>query len=146
MAEKREICEEYAKIGAALIHYVEELEPLREATIIYLRSNTAKKSKGSLVYGQCEKVQDRNKWAIPADFTITVFEPNVEKLTEEQVVVLLYHELLHANYDAKSQTASINPHDFTEFNRIIDRFGARWYKEAPHDIEFLREIMEVAEV
>lgn len=146
MAEKREISEEYAAIGMKLIEHVEELAPLKDATIIYLRSNTAKKSKGSLVYGQCEKVQDRNKWAIPADFTITVFEPNVEKLTEEQIVVLLYHELLHANYDAESQTASIKPHDFTEFNTIIDRFGARWYKEEPKDMEFLQTIIEEADL
>ena len=84
--------------------------------------------KNSIIFGVCERVQDKNKWAIPADFTITVFEPNVVDFTEDQIKILLFHELLHVGIEFKDgfETYSCKPHDLEDFKYIIDRFGTNW--------------------
>ena len=53
--------------------------------IAYLESNKAKSNKGRIILGECEKVADKFKWAIPYDFTITLYQPNILTLTDEQV-------------------------------------------------------------
>ena len=126
----RKINEEYANIGADLIATEDALEYLRGAdvTILYLESEHEKKENGKLVHGQCEKIPDKYKWAIPCDFTITVFTPNVERFTEEQIRILLFHELLHIKLDVDGNETkySVKPHDVEDFRYIIDRFGMDW--------------------
>lgn len=131
--DNRIIREEYAEMAAKII----EEEPLltdianSHATIIYLGSDNPKTAKGKAVCGECEKVQDKNKWAIPADFTITVFEPNVAGFTEDQMRVLLFHELLHIGIEFTEdgqEKYSIRPHDYEDFKIIIDRYGTDWSK------------------
>lgn len=102
-----------------------------QATIIFLSSEHKKVSSGKKILGQCEKVADKYKWGIPCDFTITVFEPNVIGFTEEQLRILIFHELLHVGieYNADgTETYSIKPHDLEDFKLIIDRFGTDWSK------------------
>ena len=84
--ESRIIREEYAEMAKKIIDEELLLTDIAnsQATIVYLGSDYAKTSKGKTVFGECEKVADKNKWAIPADFTITVFEPNCVGFTEEQ--------------------------------------------------------------
>ena len=131
--ENRWINEEYTDIGMDLIKTEESLEDIRNSdiTIIFLSSDATKKEKGNLVQGQCEKVADKYKWGIPCDFTITVFEPNVEGMSEEQLRMLIFHELLHVGieYNADgTETYSVRPHDLEDFKLIIDRFGTDWSK------------------
>ena len=118
--DNRVIREEYAQLAAKII----EEEPLltdianSHATIIYLGSDNPKTAKGKTVCGEAEKVQDKNKWAIPADFTITVFEPNTAGFTEEQMRILLFHELLHIGIEFTEdgqEKYSIRPHDYEDF-------------------------------
>lgn len=124
--DSRHISEQYTELAKQVIEENPELEYLRTApvTIIFLASTHKKKGKGKSVYGQCEKVQEKNKWGIPADFTITIFEPNVAGMTEEQLKILLFHELLHVGRDYES----ITPHDLEDFKIIVDRYGVDWAK------------------
>lgn len=71
MADHRCISERYAKIGAELVGTEDALAHIRgsEATIVYLSSQAEKASRGRPVLGQCERVPDRWKWAVPADFS-----------------------------------------------------------------------------
>lgn len=129
--DNRHINNDYAEIADDLIRHEPSLLHLLEsrAKIIYLSSDYAKTSKGKLVFGQCEKVADKYKWGIPADFTITVFEPNVEKFTEDQIRILLHHELLHVGIDKKadgSESYSIVDHDIEDFKLILDTYGTGW--------------------
>ena len=129
--DNRHINNDYAEIADELIRDEYSLRPLLEsrAKIIYLSSDYAKTSKGKLVFGQCEKVADKYKWGIPADFTITVFEPNVQKFTEDQIRILLHHELLHVGIDKKadgSESYSIVDHDIEDFKLILDKYGTDW--------------------
>lgn len=135
MADTRQINEEYTKIGAELIETEEALANLRGMpyTIIYLSSSHKKKSKGNLIFGQCEKVSEKNKWAIPCDFTITVFEPNCVGMSNEQIRTLIFHELLHVGAD--KDEPYIRPHDLEDFRYIIRKFGVDWSKTAAGDEE-----------
>lgn len=131
MEESRHINEEYSKIGMELINSEELLSDIRqsEATIIYLSSDKEKKSKNKLVLGECEKINSKYKWAIPCDFTITIYEPNVMALNDEQMRILIFHELLHVGIEFLndgSEKYSVKPHDIEEFRSIIDRFGIDW--------------------
>lgn len=131
MEESRHINEEYSKIGMELIKSEQLLNDIRqsEATIIYLSSDKEKKSKGKTVFAECEKINSKYKWAIPCDFTITVYEPNVITLNDEQMRILIFHELLHVGIEYMndgSEKYSVKPHDVEEFRAIIDRFGIDW--------------------
>lgn len=128
MSDTRQINEEYAMIGEELIATEQALANLRGMpyTIIYLSSNHKKKSKGNLILGQCEKVSEKNKWAIPCDFTITIFEPNCVGLDPDQIRTVIFHELLHVGADLEEPY--VRPHDLEDFKLIIDRFGVDWCK------------------
>ena len=129
--EQRELSPEYAAIAQEVIASEPSLVDIRnsQATISFLTSTNKKTNKGKRVCGECEKVPDKYKWSIPADFTITIFEPNVEDFTEEQKRILVFHELLHVKIDFNndgSETYSIRPHNYEDFKEIIDRYGTDW--------------------
>ena len=126
MSDNRHISQEYTEVGERLIAELEELADIREAeiTIVYLASTQAKKQKGKLVFGQCEKIADKYKWGIPADFTITVFEPNIEGFTPEQVEALIFHELLHVGVE--DDRLFIRPHDIEDFSAVLKKYGVDW--------------------
>lgn len=131
--DNRTINKHYAEIGNDLIQTEDALVDIAnsQATIIYLSSEHKKVASGKKVLGQCEKVADKYKWGIPCDFTITVFEPNVEGMSEEHLRMLIFHELLHVGieYNADgTETYSVKPHDLEDFKLIIDRFGTDWSK------------------
>ena len=127
----RSINERYAEIARDLIETEDALVDISnsQATIMYLSSEHRKMGDGKVIFAQCEKVADKYKWGIQCDFTITVFEPNVEGFTEDQLRILLFHELLHVgirfNEDG-TETYSIQPHDLEDFKLIIDRYGTEW--------------------
>ena len=129
--DKREISERYANIGMDLIQTEDALVDIlnSHATIIFLSSEHKKTASGKIIHAECEKVSEKYKWGIPCDFTITVFEPNVENMTDEQIRILLFHELLHVGITFNSdgtESYSVNPHDLEDFKLIIDRFGTEW--------------------
>lgn len=129
----RQINDKYAKIGRELIETEEALVDIAnsQATIIYLSSEHEKKASGKAILGQCEKVADKYKWGIPCDFTITVFEPNIVGMSDEQIKMLIFHELLHVGIEFGadgSESYSVKPHDLEDFKLIIDRYGTDWSK------------------
>lgn len=128
--DNRTISQAYAEIGNDLILTRPELDYLRESqvNIVYLSSEHEKKENGKLIFGQCEKIPDKYRWAVPCDITITIFEPNVERFSEDQLRILLFHELLHIKIetDGNEEKYSINPHDVEDFRTIIDQYGIDW--------------------
>ena len=126
----RTINERYTEIAAELIQEEPVLAEIRDSNvqIVYLSSEHEKKSGRKLVAGQCEKVPEKYRWAVPCDFTITVFEPNVERFTEEQIRILLLHELMHVQItkDGNEEVYSVRPHDVEDFREIIERYGMDW--------------------
>lgn len=131
MAETRTLNDRYAELGQALVEGELLLAPIREshATIAYLGSDYAKRSKGRTVFGECERVADKNKWAIPADFLIVVYEPNCAGMDDTHLSRLLFHELLHVGIDVDEdgcERYSVRTHDLEDFRECVDRWGVDW--------------------
>ena len=126
MGETRYINDEYQHIAQEVIEEFDELSYLRGGDIqIILLSSDAEKKKGShLVFGVCEKIPDKYKWSIPCDFTITIFDTNIAEFSDEQLRILIFHELLHVGVDG--DRLFVREHDLEDFKEIIDRFGTHW--------------------
>lgn len=129
------INEEYTKKGYDLLNTHKELEAISTygVQIAFLSSNKAKKSNGKVVFADCTKVSDRYKWTCPFDYMITVYEPNVAeyKFTEEQMDILLWHEMLHIGIDESSKNGPklyVKPHDIEDFRMIIEAAGLDWHR------------------
>lgn len=124
--DSRRINEEYNEIMRELIDERPELEDLKggDVSIICLSSGHEKKTGDKKVFGQAEKISEKYKWGIPCDFTITVFEPNIEGFSRDQIKILIFHELLHIGVDA--ERLFIKPHDLEDFKVIINEFGTNW--------------------
>lgn len=150
--DKREQSEKYADIGQDLIATEEILSDIAisNATIVYLTSEHEKRASGKVVCAECEKIPDKYKWCIPCDYTITVFEPNVEDFTEEQLRILILHELMHIKikfHDDGTEEYEIRPHDVEEFRDIIDRFGLDWDRcEGKSDMDMLVDALPAFEI
>ena len=126
MGETRYINDEYQQIAQEVIEEFDELSYLRCGDIqIILLSSDAEKKKGShLVFGVCEKIPDKYKWSIPCDFTVTIFDTNIAEFSDEQLRILIFHELLHVGVDG--DRLYVREHDLEDFKEIIDRFGTHW--------------------
>ena len=134
--EHRAINKNYERIAQKLIENEAELEYIKnsKARITYLESDSSKKNgPDKLVLGECEKVASKNQWAISSDFTITVYTNNVLGMSEEQIKILLFHELLHVGIDWGTdggEIYSVKKHDLEDFKIIIDKYGTDWAKVA----------------
>lgn len=128
--ENREPSAEYAQIGAQLIASDPLLEKVRgsRVRIAYLSSDREKTSKRRAVLADCEKVPERYAWTCPYDFVVTVYEPNAERLTDEQLRILLLHELMHVGIeeDGNDERYYSVPHDVEDFRALLERYGIDW--------------------
>lgn len=126
MAENREVNEHYRELAEQLIESESELHFIKSMRIkiVYLESDEEKKANGKLILGQCEKIANKNKWAIPYDFSITVYTPNIEGFDDERLKILLHHELLHIGFP--NGILGCVPHDVDEFKVIIQKYGLDW--------------------
>lgn len=128
--DKRTLKPEFEAMAAELIQSKEPLRNIRQSNvkIAFLESEHELKKAGKLVLGQCEKIAEKYKWAIPYDFTVTLFAPNIERLTDGQIRIVLYHELLHVGveFDGNEEIYSIVPHDIEDFREIIGTYGLDW--------------------
>lgn len=133
--EIRTISEEYEKIGMELIENHPALENLKSfiqeerIKLIFLESTKAKKSTLGKVHADCEKIADSKRWAIDADFVITVYKPNVETFSEAQLKILLLHELMHIGIEFTEKgklKKYLVPHSVQDFRYILEKYGFDW--------------------
>lgn len=119
------------ELGELLIQKHPYLKDLRdnEVRIVYLASDQAKTKGTNMVYGSCEKIQPKNKWAIDADFAVVFYTPNMDYMNETQLEILMLHELMHigVNVDkAGKKSWYIISHDLEDFREIIEQYGPDW--------------------
>ena len=134
--EHRTLNDNYRQIAEELIENEPELAYIKDSRvrIAYLESDQAKKADADkLVLGECEKVQAKHKWAISYDFTITLYKNNLVGLTEDQIRIVMFHELLHVGIEQGpdgDESYSVRKHDLEDFKLIIDKFGTEWANKA----------------
>ena len=133
--EVRTISDKYEEIGMELIEKHPILDEVKRflaaerIKLIFLESTKEKKSVRGAVYADCEKIADSKRWAIDADFVITVYKPNVEIFTEAQIKVLLLHELMHIGLEVSEKgelKKYIIPHSVQDFRYILEKYGLNW--------------------
>ena len=146
--EVRTVSEKYQKIALEIIDKHPLLENLRVflkagiIKLIFLESTRQKKSAAGIVHADCEKIADSKRWAIDADFVITVYTPNVECMTDEQLKILMLHELMHIGIDLTEKgeiKKYIVPHSVQDFEYILEKYGLSWskpYQQLEFDFEF----------
>lgn len=137
--EHRAINKNYEAIAEQLIQQEPELKYIKDSRvkITYLESDQCKKNGNDrYVLGECEKVAAKNRWAITSDFTITLFKNNLIGLSEDQIKIVLFHELLHVCIELGAdgeEIYSVEKHDLEDFKIIVDRFGTDWAKPGRHE-------------
>lgn len=122
--------ERYRELAAQVIDEHSELAFLKRCRIGFLSSDKEKhKAGGTLVLGDCRKVSETYSCFVPYDMLITIYEPNCTELTDDQLKILLHHELLHIDF-AESKDGELvwktRPHDVEDFRRIIGEHGIDW--------------------
>ena len=128
--EDRRLSDGYRMLAEDVIAADDRLLSVRESSVSvgYLVSDKERMSRGREVYGECEKVPDKYRWAVPYDFTITVYEPNACRFTDDQKRILMLHELLHIGVerDGNEERYYIRPHDVEDFEAILEEYGMGW--------------------
>lgn len=124
--EEFEVAESYNKLCEDIIDHTPDLEFIRseELHVCVLLSNKAKKSQGRTVFAECIRMNDLQFFLSRYHFIIVVYEPNTMFMDDEQIRILLTHELMHIGI--KNGKTCIIPHDVEEFRAIIDEFGIDW--------------------
>ena len=120
----------YAELAARVISNERSLHwlALADIRIGFLRSFREKRSHGKDVLGECVKVNELYEPFCPYDFLIVIYAENIVQLNDEQMYVLMFHELLHIGMDEKDGELKyrVLPHDIEEFDEIISRYGLHW--------------------
>lgn len=123
-------CRKYRDIAKRLIRTLPEFEELRQAgpRVAYLSSWKEKVKNRKVVFAECCKVEEKYSWCCPYDFFIVVYEPNIEDFNEEQLEILIRHELHHVGieYTDSGIDYFVKPHDVEEFWEIIADCGLAW--------------------
>lgn len=118
--------EEYKAAGAEVIQLKRpDLLDLGIAVGFVASNKKKKKGKTKIVYGECKKTPELYTMFCPYDFLVIVYEPNCISFTDDQMKILLWHELLHIEIDEKGEPY-VRPHDVEEFDEIIAEHGLRW--------------------
>lgn len=122
-----EVDEKLKALAATVMEKRKDLKKLAvpECRIAYLRSDKKKTSHGRMVFADTEKLTDKVKALTPFDFIITFYDPACAALNDEQMEVLMIHELKHVGYEP-GKPFFIIPHDVEDFRDVINDFGLDW--------------------
>jgi predicted metallopeptidase len=127
-----------AEIASDLIEKVDDHKPLAGVPIFYVWRDTASKSKGRLVLAKARKVSGLNAFlsnitaglpdvdANDSMFVVEVAADTWGRLTHDQQVALVDHELCHLQVDEDGDgrpVLSLRGHDLEEFAAIVERHG-----------------------
>lgn len=125
---------EYRRLAEKVIKKHEDLHWIKESNIKigYVESDKDKMSNGKIIYADCNKVQSLYKAYTDYDFIIRMYGPNVIMLNEEQIEILMYHELMHVGMDDNGNMRIV-PHDVEDFRCILDEYGLDWNRPEGSD-------------
>ncbi|MDQ7095958.1 putative metallopeptidase [Desulfosporosinus sp. PR] len=137
-----ETADDLKELGEKVIQAMPELNIIKDygVRIGYVRSYEAKRDKGRQINADCKKVNGTYTAYLPFDFIVTFYEPNVYYMTENQIKILMLHELRHIGIGERG--LRLEPHDVEDFQNILSRFGIDW-NEFDHEVP---DILAEAEV
>lgn len=120
-----ETSNELRLLANRIIKHFPELYFIKEYDIKigYVKSYEKKQGE-KITYADCRKVTDIYKAYLPYDFLITFYERNTGFLNENQLKLVMYHELRHVGIGEKG--LKIVPHDIEDFSDILTKYGLDW--------------------
>ena len=135
--KESETSEDLRKLGDKIIKKFPEFSFIKEMGIKigYVISQERKQGE-KVTYADCRKVTPVYKAWLPYDFIITFYERNTGFLNDNQLKVLMLHELKHIGVGVKE--LKITPHDIEDFKGVINEYGIEWDsigKELPDILE-----------
>ena len=95
-----------------------------EIQIGYVRSYQRKIKYGQIIYADTEKTKNKYLAYLPFDFVITFYEPNTALFNDDQIRILMWHELRHIGIGEKG--FKVMPHEVEDFYSIIEKHGVNW--------------------
>lgn len=117
--------QELRRLGDKIIKSFSEFAFIKEWNIkIGYVISLEKKQGEKTTYADCRKVSEVYRAYLPYDFIITFYERNTGFLNENQLKVLMYHELKHIGMGDRG--LKIVPHDKEDFKDILERYGLDW--------------------
>ena len=122
-----ETSNELRYLAIKILNRYSEFDFIKEwdVKIGYVISQERKRGE-KITYADCRKVPDVYKAYLPYDFIITFYENNTGFFNENQLKILMYHELRHIGMGEKG--LKIVPHDIEDFSDILERYGLDWNK------------------
>ena len=125
------------ELGNKVIDKFERLHFIRdyEIKIGYVRSYEKKRTVNGITFGSCMKVNDIFKAYLPFDFIVTFYDPNIDTMNDNQLKILMLHELSHIGIGERG--FKINPHDIQDFYRILRDYGLDWNEFDENVIDIL---------
>lgn len=114
------------RLAQKIIKKLPELShiPDFDIKIGYVRSYERRTSGGRPTYADCRKINKVYAAYLPFDFIVTFYELNIGHLSENQLKILMWHELKHIGVGKRGFV--IEPHDIEDFFTIIDSYSTRW--------------------
>ena len=123
----------------------EHEEDLQEASVAFMFRQPAPASNGKVTLGQAEKVNaEWQALGIDHDFIIWLSLDHYQSMDEHQRRALIHHELMHCDFD-QDEKASIRPHDFEEFDKIIRLYGF-WQPNGNSTVEAVQAALPMMEL
>lgn len=111
-----------------VMKHVNQSHPhLKEFKIAVLMTKKVLKSKGQVVGGRAYKLSEADRIISGYDLKVVFSEPVWDKVFETSgekgIDALVEHELCHFLTDRFDGSTKIKPHDFEEFNYIVEKYG-----------------------
>ena len=137
---KFEIAPDLAALGQAVLNHFSEFDFVRNAgvRIGYIKSYTNKNSNGKSILAECRIIKGVYTAYLPYDFIITFFWPSIHAMTDNQIKLIMLHELKHIGLNHKGYY--LVPHDIEDFSDILSKYGLAWNKPNNSTIPDILEI------
>ena len=123
---KFEIAPDLKELGDKVLEAMPEFSFIfnHGVKIGYLKSYENKKASGKTVFAECRIIKGVYTAYLPFDFIITFYQFAISSLTENQLKILMLHELKHIGLNKAGYT--LIPHDIEDFSDILSKYGLNW--------------------
>ena len=127
MRNEYEEKEELYELAAEVLKEKQDLFMIAQsgARIGFLTSTEYKKKNGRITLADTRVVKGVWTHFVPYDFIITFYIRHTDLLSNEQLKILMWHELKHCGVQPNGTFYAI-PHDIEDFGVILDKHGLNW--------------------
>lgn len=123
---KYEIAPDLEELGQKVLDHFPEFAHIKNngVRIGYLKSYDRKQSNGKSTLAECRIIKGVYTAYLPFDFIITFFLPSVHGMSDNQIKLIMLHELKHIGLNHKGYY--LVPHDIEDFRDILSKYGLSW--------------------